>query len=293
MRQRVWSLLIGAGLALGLLVLAEVTVGWTRVLAPWSEIQPRRLLVPVGLLALSHLARCVRAMNWFPDLAPTPAVKTVLLHNLWNNLLPMRTGEASFPLLLRRYGGVGFDRSIPALFLFRWFDLLCVLGLTALTLAFGVGRYWLVSLVLVGLIATVPFLAFAGARLRLGGRLATLSTVLRSPAAKLWRCLGWTLTNWSSKLTAFALMLAAFGDLDFSLGMLGAAFGELTSVLPVHGLAGAGSYEAGVLAGLYGFGVTYERALAAGINLHLFLLSVTLGLGVLGTLVPAPAPPDP
>ena len=106
------------------------------------------------------------------------------------------------------------------------------------------------------------------------------------PAAKLWRCLGWALLNWGIKLTAFALVLVVFAEVDLFAGTIGAVGGELTSVLPIHGLAGAGSYEAGVLAFLYGLGVDYELALAAGINLHLFLLSVTLVLGMLGQLLP-------
>jgi uncharacterized membrane protein YbhN (UPF0104 family) len=59
---------------------------------------------------------------------------------------------------------------------------------------------------------------------------------------------------------------------------MGALGGELSSVLPVHGLAGAGTYEAGVVAALAPFRVSAVEALAAAVNLHLFLLGVS-GLG--------------
>lgn len=114
MRRSVSSSPIGAALVLGLLVLTEATVGWKSVLAPRRELDPARLLAPAGLLLPSHLVWCARLKDRFPELVPAAALKTVLFHDLWNNLLPMRAGEAGFPLLLRRYGGLGFDRSVAA-----------------------------------------------------------------------------------------------------------------------------------------------------------------------------------
>jgi hypothetical protein len=67
--------------------------------------------------------------------------------------------------------------------------------------------------------------------------------------------------------------------------------GELGSVLPVHGVAGMGTYEAGVMAGLAPQGVALTAALAAAVNLHLFILGATvLGAG-LARLLPLPAAP--
>jgi len=55
-------------------------------------------------------------------------------------------------------------------------------------------------------------------------------------------------------------------------------------VLPVHGLAGAGTYEAGVVAALLPFGVAPAAALAGAVNLHLFLLGAALLGGALALL---------
>ena len=67
-------------------------------------------------------------------------------------------------------------------------------------------------------------------------------------------------------------------------GVMGA---ELSSVLPFHGIAGSGSYELAVMAALLPLGIEAETALAGAVNLHLFLLGVTLLLGVLALLLPA------
>ncbi len=50
----------------------------------------------------------------------------------------------------------------------------------------------------------------------------------------------------------------------------------MSSVLPFHGIAGAGTYEAGVLAGLVPLGVEMEVALRAAVNLHLFVLGSSI-----------------
>ncbi|MGB2680474.1 MAG: UPF0104 family protein, partial [Candidatus Competibacter sp.] len=65
---------------------------------------------------------------------------------------------------------------------------------------------------------------------------------------------------------------------------------DLTSVLPVHGIAGAGTYEAGVVAALIPFGIEAKVALAAAVNLHLFVLGLSAAGGALALLLRAGAP---
>ena len=68
---------------------------------------------------------------------------------------------------------------------------------------------------------------------------------------------------------------------------VGATVGDLTSVLPFHGIAGAGTYEAGVVAGLAPYGLTPESALPLAVNLHLFILASSTLLGLIAWLIPA------
>ena len=92
----------------------------------------------------------------------------------------------------------------------------------------------------------------------------------------------WTLFNWVVKLAVFAWILILFAPLlSPAVALLGAIGGDLTSVLPVHGVAGAGTYEAGVMAALLPFGVPAAQALMAAVNLHLFMLGLSLAGGAL------------
>jgi len=54
-------------------------------------------------------------------------------------------------------------------------------------------------------------------------------------------------------------------------GMLG---GEATSVLPFHSPGGIGTYEAGVALATAPYHVPLDAAVAASVNVHLFLLGM-------------------
>jgi len=57
-------------------------------------------------------------------------------------------------------------------------------------------------------------------------------------------------------------------------------------VLPVYGIAGAGTCEAGVVAALVPAGIVIPTRSRPSVNLHLFLLSCTLLSGLLSYLLP-------
>jgi len=96
----------------------------------------------------------------------------------------------------------------------------------------------------------------------------------------------WTVINWSVKLVVFAWLLSSFMAIPMFQSLLGAISGELTSVLPVHGLAGTGTYEAGVIMGVLPYGVEMKSALMGATNLHLFVLSSSLITGAATLIIP-------
>ncbi len=218
--------------------------------------------------------------------------KVMLQHNLLNNLLPMRTGEISFPVLMARHFGVPAVRSVPALFWFRLLDL-HTLGACALVAGFA----WNIPLMLVLLSAwmVLPILLFWGSgrwQRLLHDQPGRIKDLLKKALASLpqtrrafWRAWVWTVITWVVKLGVFAWVLSLFMDVSGAGALMGAIAGDLTSVLPIHGVAGMGTYEAGVVAGLLPYGVTAQNALPAAVNLHLFLLGSTLIGGAFSLLM--------
>jgi uncharacterized membrane protein YbhN (UPF0104 family) len=291
-RPRDW--LIG-GLLLAAVVLGvALTVGWGPLLAPWRDLSPAELLPLLLLSALSYGLRAVRVYDYFrPRFRGQFLVvlRLSVLHNSANNLLPMRAGEMVFPWLMRRYLGHGFVDATASLVWIRLLDLhsLGLIGILTLWLR---QASWLWSLAAVVWLGLLP-LAYLARRMvpaGEGGRLRRLLhlAVQSAPASwgHLFRVYFWTTLVWASKFAAFAALLHHFLPVAWWLVLTGVMGAELSSVLPFHGIAGSGSYELAMVAALMPLGVSAEAALTGAVNLHLFLLGVTLLLGGLAFLVP-------
>lgn len=279
---------------IALVVAVALTVGWGPLLAPWRELGLTELLGLLALSALSYGFRAVRVFDYFrPAFAgrfPT-VLRLSILHNVANNLLPMRAGEMVFPWLMGRYFGQGFGNALASLIWIRLLDM-HFLGLIACLILYlrqpwiGWPLAGLLWLLLLPLMARVGRLAPTGSSrmpARLASTLARAAPVSRRLIARLYL---WTALSWTAKFIAFALLLQHFLPLDLWRLLIGVLGAELSSILPFHGIAGGGTYELAAVAALVPFGVSPEAALVGAVNLHLFLLGVTLLLGLLALLLP-------
>jgi len=291
-----WKFWLGTALLVGLVWLVEEHYGWRRIIASWQAVPPAELATALGLMLVSYVLRAVRFYDFFISHtrgAFFPLLRITVLHNFFNNLLPMRSGEATFPVLMKQRYGIPYRHSGPALLWLRLLDLYVLLALGFISLQslmpWGSGtRTGLAVAVL-----AAPLLALLVQerlrRLLTGGRgwktkALELMTALPDHPVTFARALLWTIINWVLKLAVYSWLLSVFTGLPLSASWSGATTGELSSVLPIHGLAGAGTYEAGVLAGLLPWGVDNKIALAAAVNLHLFVLGSTLLLTAVLTL---------
>ena len=293
-RPRDW--LIGAALLAGLLIAVQQGVGWGVLLAPWREVSPWLLAGAFLLTAASYALRALRVYDWFGPLVAgrfIAVLRVSMLHTTANNLLPMRLGELVFPWLMHRHFGHGLLVSGVSLIWIRVMDLHCLALAGLLVLWLRAPGWWWPLLGLLWL-ALVPL----GVLVRRGGWVERLPQerlrrlllfVLEAAPGEvplLARVYAWTLLIWATKLTAFALVLGHFVDAALWQRLAGVVGAELSSVLPFHGIAGAGSYELTGVAAMVPLGVEVAPALAGAVNLHLFLLGTTLLLGLVALLLP-------
>lgn len=280
-----------------LLVGVEHYLGWSKLLEPWTGAAPAAIVTAALLVLGSYFFRAVRIFRFFPDCGAFPAyARLFLLHNVSKNLLPMQSGEVSFPILMKRYFRMPVKRSVSGLLWMRYLDLhtLLLIGL------FSVGLHdsWSWLMLLVPIWVVIPSLtihlwcSWDSEHKPLDNKLTTwlkqsLSAVPKSPSLLLesW---GWTVVNWGTKIAAFAWILTLFASTDYSASLLGAAGGELSSALPVNAPAGVGTYEAGVVAGLAPQGISLRDAVSGGVNLHLFAIGMSILGALLTFLLPRP-----
>jgi len=286
-----------------LLGVVQYTIGWGPLLAPWLAFSPLLLAWLFLLTALSYAVRAVRVYAWFrPRFSGLflPLLRLTILHNAANNLLPMRTGELVFPWLMKRYFGHGFFDAAAALLWIRILDM-HFLGLVAIFVLYlrdpswiwwAAATLWVAGLsvlALIGRFGVSRYLAGAG-RIRKVARLVA-GAAPQDPLL-IARVYVWTTATWSLKFVAFASVLHHFVPVAFWRVIAGVMGAELSSILPIHGIAGSGSYEFAAVAALVPLGVNAKLALAGAVNLHLFLLGSTLLLGALGFLLPKARPQD-
>lgn len=289
----------GWALAIALGVFIDREVGFARLLAPWASVP---LAVALGVLATqlaSYWTRAARIAQLEPRIGlrrSLACTRLVLVHNALNLLLPMRAGEASFPVLMRRWFGVDPARATGLLLWLRVTDLHVLASVAlAVTLGLSPGGFTeplrLAGWLLLAAAAAAPIVVFAAARplarwcqahpdrsdtraRRLAERLVS-GVPDRAQGAV--ATLAWTWASWAIKLAGLAWLYAALSGSSPLIGLLAAAGGDLSSVLPLHAPGGFGSYEAGVMALIAPFRAIDATALSAAVNLHLFVLGVALG----------------
>lgn len=291
--------LLAIFILIAFIVFVEWYFGWAALLAPWREVPPLGILSALILTFLTYWLRALRVYDYYRRQMRgrfLACLRLTLTHNLLNNLLPMRTGELSFPVLMARDFGIPAVHSVPVLLWLRLMDLhtLALFALLALgshllgpAMAIALCIAWLLLLVLVqGVAPALRDRVGAPGDVGLRGKLYLMLDALPSSTTEFWRAWAWTFANWLVKLSVFVWVLGLFLEVSIATAWLAVIAGDLTSVLPVHGVAGAGTYEAGVVAALLPFGVAGEAALTGAVNLHLFLLGSTLLGGLFVPLLP-------
>ncbi len=302
-RRTLWRWLLGFAMLAGLLVWVQETVGWTQLLAPWRSFPPALLTLLLLLTALSYLLRAVRIYDYSHGLlngAFPATLRLSVLHNSLNNFLPMRLGELAYPLLMKRYFGQGYTASGVTLLWIRVLDLhfLLFLGLLFVGRIGGhTGEYKAWSWLALPWMLLVPLMYWGHGLLqrRMAGRSGRVRDVLNRflghvpdsgwRFARIWL---WTSLSWIFKFTAFTTVVLYFVDIGLWRAVFGTIGAELSSVLPIHGVAGSGSYELAMAAALLPLGLDMSSVLKAAVNLHLYLLGANLLLGLGALLLPRP-----
>jgi hypothetical protein len=287
--------------------------GPAALMAPW-----RTLPIPVLILAvlgqlLSYGVRALRiylAERDIPRDRLLACLRLILINNAVNLMLPARSGEASFPILMKRWFGIDAARATGTLIWLRLLDLHVLATVIAACAANGwLGAHhdlsWLAWIAAAGAAAS-PLLVFmlrAPLARRIQGRRGKAAVMLgrvleglpkRASGLALDLCLSWL--SWGIKLAALGWVLSRLAGIPRSLGTLGAIGGDLSTVLPVHAPGGFGTYEVGVM-GLLAPGAPLSGALFAGaVDLHLLVLTTALLAGAAawaaGAMTAAKAPAD-
>lgn len=302
-RNRMW--LVTAGTLVVYAIFLQVAFGIPMLAGQLAAVGLAPLAAALTLLVMTYAVRCWRVADYFPRETQGQfrrLLRLTLVHNLLNVMLPLRSGEASFPLLMRSEFGMPLARATAALLVMRLLDL------HALMAAAGIGlvieKDWALSAVFlwsVFLLAPLPLFTLKAPILRLARRLPVrlhafvdeIELGLPAGPVAFLRAWGATLLNWGIKVVVLAWVLRLMDVTPLAASFGGALGGELSSVLPVHAPGGVGTYPAGIVAGALSFGADASSANLAAIgkaavNAHLLILiSAFVGTGIAVLIAPS------
>jgi hypothetical protein len=265
-----------ASIVAGVALLA-VLVAFT----PWRLLAERVATVPwqgwvgatLGMSATYALRAGRLRAEWLWKLRPLglgyrECLQITLLHNAAINILPMRSGEASYSFLLHKRWGVGLGDATASLLWLRLQDMM-VLGVLGIAILVPAPLPWRIGFAVAAIVAAATLLpalvrrihlharwsrarvhADAGARRtrkawHLVAKVAAAFRAARGGAAA-W---GFAIANWVLKLGIVGVLLTSLANLPLGAGFCGALGGELAGVIPLQAPAGVGTYEAGVALG--------------------------------------------
>jgi uncharacterized membrane protein YbhN (UPF0104 family) len=268
----------------------------------------------VAFLAINLVGVAARACRFWVLLGRTVPLTLLLgitlVRNLFVDLIPARLGELSYVYLVRRRGGRTVEDALASLAVAVLLDVVALSPLLLLALLTAGGRATLSPAVAVGVSLSVAALGYMA--LQFGapivrtlagqvdtGRVSTrqrLADRLRLFASSLDRArnagvlgVAFVLSiivrvcKYGSTYFLVVSILAGLGyasnELSVTPVFLTQLAAELAASLPVHGVAGFGTYEAAWSLALQQFGFPREHAVISGLLAHAFsqLLEYALG----------------
>jgi uncharacterized membrane protein YbhN (UPF0104 family) len=281
-------------------------------LADWLvRVDPRYY---AGYVALSMAGLLARSLRYHRLLGRSvgfvPLTLVTATRNFLVDLLPARVGSLSYVYLLTRRFGAPLDPVLSSFVLSFFYDMLAMTLLLGVALVLELGRFeasaalsavtMIFAILVVAVLARLAaILRFAAARLRAHGRRWARNvesrlddvareversggagqTVVLTALSVLIRLLKFA-AYWSLLLGVVRQHGLTAAELPFWKVFLAIAGAELSATLPVHGIAGFGTYETAWALGFAQLGLSSRVAILSGFATHLLsqLYDYSVGL---------------
>jgi len=274
---KIFELFVSIGISLGFIYLFYVVVGFDKLAQFFTEISIFSLSIAFFFYVLSYLTRAYRWKLTLSVQDFKKLFKITSFNTVFNIFLPFRTGELSFFYMLKKEN-VDMGETTLSFFTVRIFDAIALASVFITSFLFYKGWWYLAIPVFFLMPFSFYVLKFFISFIKHEKIQKFNENVLS--LKNLAVLYGLSFITFVFKFTGFYFVLPHSVKLTFMESFVAASAGDLTTILPIHGIAGIGTYEAGFAGILYLMGVDKENALISSLFVHIFLLlgSATIAL---------------
>lgn len=304
---------LSAALSVAAIIYVVMRLDWRTVRDTYAHLNWIWLAAALFIFMINYILRTLRfqALIYTRPVPFLGMMEVTCLHGMLNYLMPAKTGEFSYLLLLNRRLRIPVTESTATLLVARFFDFATI----AVFLPTVVLTLW--DRLPTGM--AYAALAFCGAILALGvgsvwllrrrsatGRSIPGNDQTRNPwlnrlikmwhdllnglrlidrRRQYWRFLLLTVGMWLCVYTKSYLIVLSMGYHPTYFQMIAVSLIMVPlTLLPVQGIANLGTHEAGWVAAFSLFGHSQDVSLAIAASSHVIVLSFVLVIGLVGTL---------
>ena len=292
--QIIWRICLGSLLLVATIIVGIDLFDVSQLLSDFLEISHVTLITAFLFGSASWIFRGIRAGMLFKkskDQIFSKYIAISFLHNFANNFFPMRLGELVLPLLLKKIYKTPLREGVKGLIGIRILDLLA-LCIIVLTFFIGTKYFFLGGILFIVFALLVPLFINLFRKFLSTSNIfpiflfGTFKSDLRAENQGLMPKIWWiTVTAWCCKLLGMMILLLSLSNASIQTQTAILLGVELSSILPIHGLAGAGTFEAGGTFGAMISGSDFTIGLKSSIQLHLYVLSLTVLFGIIGIMI--------
>ncbi|MEZ0323998.1 MAG: lysylphosphatidylglycerol synthase transmembrane domain-containing protein [Hydrogenothermaceae bacterium] len=250
------------------LYLFEIYVGFEKFILLFKSLSLIHLVIGIVLYTFSYIIRSIRWSLTLDIKEFGKLFKITVFNTFFNIILPFRVGEISFFYMLKKEG-ISLTQTTMSFITTRIFDGLSLIGFFSLfyflyksNLILGVLTFFISPFIFIPislLIKKIKHQEIVNYHSKLEVK-NLLNIYILSVLTLIF------------KFSAFYFVLPPDIKLSISEAFLAFSAGDLTTVLPIHGIAGIGTYESGYAGSLLVLGVSRDIALLSALFTHTFIL---------------------
>ena len=269
-KKKLFHLVFSLVITIAFIVLFEKFIGFESFFNLFKQVSVYQFIIAFFFYFLSYLVRTYR-WSFTLDLKEFGKLYKLTVYNtFFNIILPFRTGEVSFFYLLKKEG-VHLVDSTMSFLVTRIFD---GLGLIAV---FAFSYFTFKGLLYLGLIsffiAPLSFYIFIFILQFIKHEKIKSYNKDKLRFSNLAYVYLLSVLTFILKFTAFYFIIPTNIDISFFQTILASATADLTTILPVHGIAGIGTYESGYAGSLiFLFTIDKNIAFLLSFLVHAFIL---------------------